>query len=82
MNQLLEWLSGGDLRSDGIPSEVADLVLEQLHLIPDLLEGLEKSEDVIRGRTADALEKVARERWDIWINFCQVAEWLRYFLFL
>ena len=62
MNQLLTWLSEGDLRSDGLSSEVAALVLEQPQLLPDLLEGLNASEDVIRGRTADALEKVARTK--------------------
>ncbi|KPL07536.1 hypothetical protein AMJ86_04205 [bacterium SM23_57] len=60
MNQLLQWLSGNDLRSDGYATEVAQLVLENDVLLDDLLVGLDNSNPVIRGRTTDALEKVAR----------------------
>jgi HEAT repeat protein len=65
MNQLLQWLSGGDLRSDGMSNEVADIVLENPDLFDELLEGLSESDDVIRGRSADALEKVSRYRPDL-----------------
>jgi hypothetical protein len=61
-NQLLGWLSGGDLRSDGLAAEVAAKVLENPALFDDLVEGLDHPDDVVRGRTADALEKVARLR--------------------
>lgn len=64
MNQILEWLSGGDLRSDGLSGEVAEFVLNNPELVPDLFEGLFQREDIIRGRSADALEKVARIRPD------------------
>jgi len=60
MNQILEWLLGGDLRSDGLSSEVADFVLANPELVEDLVEGLDESQDLVRGRTADALEKVGR----------------------
>jgi len=62
MNQILEWLFGGDLRSDGLSGEVAAFVLENPGLFPDLFDGLIQREDIIRGRSADALEKVARVR--------------------
>jgi hypothetical protein len=65
MNQLLEWLSGGDLRSDGMSSEVAAIVLKNPDLFDDLFEGLNEPDDVIRGRVADALEKVSRSRPDL-----------------
>jgi len=65
MNQLLEWLSGGDLRSDGIANEVTDFVLNDPQLISDLYEGLGVADDVVRGRTADALEKISRSRPDL-----------------
>jgi HEAT repeat protein len=65
MNQILEWLSGGDLRSDGLADEVAAAVLKSPDLFDDLFAGLSESDDVIRGRTADALEKISRQRPDL-----------------
>jgi hypothetical protein len=62
MNQILEWLSGGDLRSDGLANEATEAVLKNPQLFDDLYAGLSMPDDVIRGRTADALEKVARQR--------------------
>ncbi len=62
MNNLLKMLSGGDLRSDGLANEVVKLVLEQPTLLGEITAGLEESDDVIRGRTADALEKISREK--------------------
>ena len=62
MNRILEWLSGGDLRSDGMADEVADVVLKNHQLFDDVYAGLNESNDVIRGRTADALEKIARTK--------------------
>jgi hypothetical protein len=58
---LLDWLKGGTLRSDGAADQVADAVLIELVLFEDLLEGLKSEDDVVRGRTADAIEKVARK---------------------
>jgi len=65
MNQILEWLSGGDLRSDGLADEVTAAVLQSPGLFEDLYAGLFESDDVIRGRTADALEKISRQRPDL-----------------
>jgi HEAT repeat protein len=59
-NKLLSKLEGGDLRSDGRSNEVVEEVLSDLSLIPGLIRGLEVEDDVVRGRTADSLEKVAR----------------------
>jgi HEAT repeat protein len=66
LNSLLSWLEGGDLRSDGEASQVADFVLAHPEALSDLLGGLRSTKDVIRGRSADAVEKVARARPD-WI---------------
>jgi hypothetical protein len=78
MNQILEWLSGGDLRSDGMSNEAADFVLKNPDIFDELFEGLSVSDDVVRGRTADALEKVSRTRPDLLIDrlpkLLQVAE--------
>ena len=71
MNQILEWLSGGDLRSDGLADEVAAAVLKSPKLFDDLYAGLSETDDVIRGHTADALEKVARSRPDLIIEHLQ-----------
>jgi HEAT repeat protein len=60
MSQILNWLAGGDLRSDGSSNQVADFVLANLHLLDELMVGLRVEDDLIRGRTADALEKIAR----------------------
>lgn len=69
MNQILEWLSGGDIRSDGVATEISELVLNNPELFDELIEGLYVSEDVVRGRTADTLEKVARSRPDLLIEY-------------
>jgi HEAT repeat protein len=64
-NQLLNMLSGGDLRSDGMANEVVAIVLANEELFEDLYDGFGVEDKVIRGRTADALEKVARTRPDL-----------------
>ena len=62
MNTILDWLSGGDLRSDGAADQAAEAVLQHPDLITDLIAGLDSTDAVIRGRTADALEKVSRTK--------------------
>ena len=71
MNQILTWLSGSDLRSDGMANEAAQFVLDNPLVIEDLFSGLSEPDDVIRGRTADALEKISRERPDLLIDHLQ-----------
>lgn len=61
MNQIIEWLTIGDLRSDGQANEVAELVLAQPAIFPDLLAALTDKNDAVRGHAADALEKVSRQ---------------------
>jgi HEAT repeat protein len=60
-NQILGWLSIGDLRSDGQANEAAAVVLAQPLLFPDLLAGLSDEKDIVRAHAADALEKVSRQ---------------------
>jgi len=50
------------LRSDGMAGEVARWVLGSRPLLEELLLGLGDPNEVIRGRTADALEKISRDR--------------------
>lgn len=61
MNDLLELLDGGDLRSDGHADEVAGDVIQDPELFPLLFDGLDEENDVVRGRTAHSLEKVSRD---------------------
>jgi HEAT repeat protein len=65
MNQVLTWLSGGDLRSDGMANEVADFVLDNPAAFEDLYAGLSETDDVVRGRAADAIEKISRSKPDL-----------------
>jgi HEAT repeat protein len=60
MNQFEDWLAGGDLRSDGASNEVAQVIIHHPELLPDLIAGLDAADPVVRGRVADALEKVGR----------------------
>ncbi|WXG42053.1 MAG: hypothetical protein WED07_15040 [Candidatus Freyarchaeum deiterrae] len=62
MNELLEKLTGGDLRSDGRGDEVADEVIRNPLLLDKLVEGLSESDDVIRARTVHALERISRTK--------------------
>ena len=54
MNELIEMLRGGDLRSDGQANEVAEMVLEHPGLFDELFAGLWESDAVIRARPAAA----------------------------
>jgi HEAT repeat protein len=65
MNSLLERLKGGSLISDGNANEVAEAVLEDNRLLPLLAEGLQDADNVVRARTAHALEKVSRQKPEI-----------------
>ncbi len=60
MNDLLLLLAGGDLRSDGQANDVADFVIDNPSRLNDLLEGLQDTNAVIRGRTAHAIERISR----------------------
>jgi hypothetical protein len=62
MNDLLSMLSGGDIRSDGEADRVAEIVLGNPHMIEDLVQGLAVTDEVVRGRSTHALEKIARIR--------------------
>lgn len=59
--QIEGWLSGGDLRSDGASDQVVEFILEHPFAIGDLIGALGSDNAVIRGRAADALEKITRK---------------------
>ncbi len=60
MNELLQKLTGGDLRSDGRANEVAEEVIKNPRLLNKLVEGLRESDNLVRARTTHALEKISR----------------------
>jgi len=68
MNEILNWLTGGDLRSDGLADQAAEFILENPQLVNELFDGLSSEDPLIRGRTADALEKIARKEPELLIN--------------
>jgi hypothetical protein len=69
MSDLERWLSGGDLTSDGAADQVVEFVSQHPELLPDLVAGLNSDDDVVRGRAADALEKVARSQPDEIVDY-------------
>lgn len=60
MAQIENWLSGGDLRSDGASDEVAQVILHNPEMLPDLIASLDAEDAAVRGRAADSIEKVGR----------------------
>jgi HEAT repeat protein len=60
MSNLLNQLKGGTLISDGNADQVAEKVLMDPALFNQLLAGLKVEDDIIRARSAHALEKVSR----------------------
>jgi hypothetical protein len=62
MNEILEILSGGTLQSDGKANEAADKALTSPMYFKQLVEGLNNGDDVIRARTAHALERISRSQ--------------------
>jgi HEAT repeat protein len=69
MNILLARLTGGDIRSDGDADEIAAQVLQHPELFPQLFEGLSEPNDLVRGRSAHALERVSRTRPDLLLPY-------------
>jgi HEAT repeat protein len=60
VNGLLRKLSSGSLVSDGKADRVADAVIANPRLTKLLVDGLFEPDDLIRGRTAHAVERVSR----------------------
>ncbi len=68
MNQIIEWLSGGDRRSDGDSDKVVSLILETPEIFDDLYEALFYSDGIVRGRAADASEKIGRAKPEFFVE--------------
>ena len=65
MTNVVDWLRANDMGSDGYSDEAAAFILENPALIEDLLAGIDDQVPAVRARTADALEKVGRQRPDL-----------------
>ena len=61
MNELLEKLFGGDLRSEGRADEVARELIGNPSPLPELAEGLHNDNKLIRARTCMTMEIISRE---------------------
>jgi hypothetical protein len=60
MNEILEKLSAGDLRSEGRSPEVAQEIIANGELLNDLIQGLNSEHKVIRGRVCMTMEIISR----------------------
>lgn len=61
MNEILEKLSDGDLRSEGKSEEAALEIISNPPLLNDLIQGLRSENKVIRGRVCMTLEIISRQ---------------------
>jgi len=61
MNEILEKLSDGDLRSEGKSAEVAPEIISNPALLNDLVLGLGSKNKVIRGRSCMTMEIISRQ---------------------
>jgi len=68
MNDILDKLSGGDLRSEGKAEEVASEIINDPGLLSALTEGLHSDDKVIRGRTCMTMEIISREHPDLLVS--------------
>jgi hypothetical protein len=62
MDDILEKLKGGDLRSIGRANEVVNDVLRDPSLFGSLFQGLFDDDPIVRMRSADAVEKITTDR--------------------
>jgi len=61
MSNILEKLLGGDLRSIGKADEVIAEILKQPTLFYEVFQGMKDANPLLRMRSADVIEKIARE---------------------
>lgn len=64
---LLTVLAGVDKRSIGRVGEAVTFVLEHPEQLPVLIEGMEREDEVLRMRCADAAEKISIRRPDLFV---------------
>lgn len=72
MNVLARWLAEGDLTSDGRANEVKNVILDNPGKIDQLVDCFNSDDPVIRGHAADASEKIAREKPEIFLPYMHI----------
>jgi HEAT repeat protein len=68
VNEILDRLSGGDLRSEGRAEEVALDIINNPGLLAALTDGLNSESKVIRSRTCMTMEVISRDQPDLLIG--------------
>jgi hypothetical protein len=66
-NDFEKWLIEGDLSTDGRVDEVVDIVAQNPDAFEDVFACIKSDNPVVRGHTADALEKIGREHPDFFL---------------
>ena len=77
MNDFAGCLVEGNLTSNGRANEVVEIILSAPSYVKDLLACLDSENLVMRGHAFDAIEKIAREKPDIflpWSNYTRPNE--------
>ncbi len=69
MNRFMVWLSEGNLKTDGRSDEAVEAVLNDPGNINDLMSCLRVENAVIRGNTADAIEKIGRQKPEFFLPY-------------
>lgn len=62
MKPIIKKLAGGDFRSIGKSNEVVEQVLANPKIFDDVFSGFFESDSIVRMRTADAVEKITKQR--------------------
>ncbi len=69
MTNVVDWLRSNDMGLDGLADEAAAFILDNPDLLGDLLAGIDDHVPAVRARTADALEKIGRQRPDLLLPY-------------
>ena len=72
MNIFGRWLAEGDLTSDGKANEVADVIIDNPIRVKELVDLFDSDNPVVRGHAADAAEKIAREKPEIFLPYMHI----------
>jgi hypothetical protein len=69
MNHFESWLAEGDLTSDGRADEIAAIVLQNPEELEALIACLDSENPNVRGHAADAMEKIGRQKPELFLPF-------------
>lgn len=72
MNIFERWLAEGDLTSDGKSNEATAVILNNPIRVEQLVECFDSSDPIVRGHAANAAEKIAREKPEIFLPYMHI----------